>query len=85
MRVCGIDGNRGLKNRSVCSLGVQQSKLFKGFDSVLHFFLIVTGLRIIFLKILGVISIPGGRTVNLEGRSTYTPTLRGPKKYIVTQ
>ena len=55
-----LEENCGLKNRAVCSIGVFSKRLFKGFDSVLHFFLNFTGLRVIFLKILRLISIPGG-------------------------
>ncbi len=62
MTIQGCYGKRSAGKKKDCvQSGVQQSKLFKGFDSVLHFFLNFTGLRVVFLKILRLILIPRGR------------------------
>ena len=46
LRFKGVIGRESrVEKLIVCSLGVQQSKLFKGFDSTLHFFFNFTGLR----------------------------------------
>ena len=42
------NGNRRLKNRAVCILGVFSKRIFMGFDSVFHIFLNVTGYVLFF-------------------------------------